>query len=67
MDLGCLTYFLGLKVHALDKGIVLNQLKDLIYMANLNYCKLVDTLMELSAKYQNDGDPQFGYDFSLED
>lgn len=66
MDLGCLTYFLGLKVNAFDKGIVLNQLKDLIDMANLHNCKLVDTLIELGAEQQNDGYPQFGYDSSLE-
>ena len=52
-DLGPLHYFLGLEVHQLPKGIVLNQHKytvDLIDLAGLTSSAPVDTPIELNVK-----------------
>ena len=60
-DLGPLTYFLGLKVHQSEKGLILNQHKyamGLIEMAGLQNSTPVDTLVEVNVKLSQDtGDP----------
>lgn len=56
-DLGCLNYLLGLEVHSNTQGIFLHQHKytdDLIYMVVLQQAVLVDTLLEVNAKYHCD-------------
>lgn len=56
-DLGPLTYFLGLKVHHLEKGLLLNQHKytlDLIEMAGLGHSTLFDTPLEVNLKFSQD-------------
>ncbi|XP_019052077.1 PREDICTED: uncharacterized protein LOC104590526 [Nelumbo nucifera] len=56
-DLGHLTYFLGLEVQSNSISIFLNQHKytqDLVALAGLQDSSLVDTSLEVNAKYHSD-------------
>lgn len=55
--LGPLTYFLGLEVHKIKEGLLINQqkdAKDLIFQARLQNSTPVDTPLELNVKYRID-------------
>lgn len=60
-DLGPLNYFLGLEVHKLPQGLLIDQQKyilDLIHQARLQNTPPVDTASELNVKHsKEDGDP----------
>lgn len=55
--LGHLTYFLGLEVHSLDYGLILNQYKYIQYLIELEglkYATVVDMPMKVNVKNQKD-------------
>ena len=58
-DLGSLTCFLGLEVHNVASGVLLNQhryAQDLISLAGLQDSSSVDTPLELNVKYHREKD-----------